>query len=352
MNIKDLIQRIEPSDPQALDAALAHWDSLAKPLGSLGVLESDITKICTLKQTDSPRLEKRTLFVICADNGVIAQGVSQSDESVTEAVAAALGEGISTVNYMADTAGCTVIPVDAGMKAENTPRGVLPMKIRRGTADMTTGPAMTREDCEDAILKGAELVHIEHVNGTDVILLGEMGIGNTTTSTAVASVLLDKSPGELAGRGAGLSDDGLKRKIRAIEAAISINHPDSSDPVDILSKVGGFDLAMLTGICLGAAVYRIPVILDGVITNTAALCAVRLCADTRNALIASHVSSEPAAELLLSALGLEPCINAGLHLGEGSGAVLALPLLDQAMAVYSSGHTFSHLGIDAYIHQN
>lgn len=352
MNIQDLIRKIEPSDPKALEAALAHWDSLAKPLGSLGVLESDITKICTLKRTDSPVLKKRTLFVVCADNGVIAQGVSQSDESVTEAVATALGEGISTINYMAKTAGCTVIPVDAGMKAVSTPRGVLSMKIRCGTDDMTKGPAMSRDECEQAILKGAELVHIEHTNGTDVILIGEMGIGNTTTSCAVDSVLLDKAPRELAGRGAGLSDEGLKRKIRAIETSIDVNQPDSSDPVDVLAKVGGFDLAMLTGICLGGAVYRIPVILDGVITNTAALCAVRLCPDTLQALIASHVSSEPAAELLLNTLGLDPCISAGLHLGEGSGAVLALPLLDQAMAVYSSGHTFSHLGIDAYVHQS
>lgn len=352
MDIKDLISKIEPSDPYARKAALAHWDSLAKPLGSLGVLESDITKICTLKRTDTPRLEKRTLFVICADNGVIAQGVSQSDESVTEAVASALGEGTSTINYMAKAACCTVIPVDAGMKAEETPKGVLSMKIRCGTSDMTAGPAMTRAECEQAIQNGAELVRGEQSKGTDIILLGEMGIGNTTTSAAVASVFLDKSPCELAGRGAGLSDEGLQRKITAIEAAISINRPDRKDPIDILSKVGGFDLAMLTGICLGAAVYRIPVILDGVITNTAALCAVRLCPDSCSALIASHVSSEPAAELLLSALGLEPIIQAGLHLGEGSGAVLALPLLDQALAVYSSGHTFSHLGIDAYVHQN
>ena len=351
MTIKELIQSIHPADPESGKQAVLHWDSLAKPLGSLGLLESSLTRIAALTGTPDIHLDKRTLLVLCADNGVIAQGVSQSDASVTEAVAAALGSGTSTVNYMANSAGCTVLPVDVGMVCRKDLPGVLNRKIRFGTDDITLGPAMSRENCEAMILSGAELVKEQKDAGCDILLLGEMGIGNTTTSAAVACVLLNEKPETMVGRGAGLSDAGLIRKTAAIRRAIELNRPDPNDPVDILAKAGGFDLAAMCGICLGAAAYRIPLILDGVITNTAALAAVRLCGDSKDALISSHLSTEPAAALLLNALGLQPLITAGLHLGEGSGAVLALSLLDQAMAVYASGHTFGHLGIDAYTPQ-
>ena len=265
-------------------------------------------------------------------------------------MAAALGRGDSTVNFMAKTANCTVLPVDIGM-LEPTPPGVQKEKRMPGTHDITLGPAMTRETCICAIEAGFRLAEKQIKTGADILLLGEMGIGNTTTSAAVASVLLHRSPEELTGRGAGLSNDGLQRKIHAIDRAIQKNRPNPEDPIDVLSKIGGLDLAALCGVCLGGARYQVPVLLDGVITNTAALCAVRLCPAVQGALIASHVSREPAAKLLLDALELQPCISAGLHLGEGCGAVLALPLLDQALAVYNSGHTFDALGIDAYVPQ-
>lgn len=414
MELERIISGIKAIPEGNLNTARRHWDTLAKPLGSLGVLEDDITRIAAMRGVDSATqtapdgselaalaLDRRMLLVFCSDNGVVSQGVSQSDASVTTAVAAALGRGDSTVNYMARAARCEVRPIDIGM-AEDTPTGVLNCKLQRGTADITQGPAMTRETCIRAIEAGARLAQeqarhaaettygtdVRHGaetrcgtdarlgaeircgidtphgtdtrydagirqdtdigQGTDILLLGEMGIGNTTTSAAVASALLGRSPEELAGRGAGLSLHGLERKIHVIETAIRVNGPDPSDPIDILSKVGGLDLAALCGACLGAASCHLPVLLDGVITNAAALCAVRLCPAVRDVLIASHVSQEPAARLLLEALGLEPLISAGLHLGEGSGAVLALPLLDQALAVYRSGHTFDALGIEAY----
>ena len=342
----EVIRNIGPKDPRAEQAARAHWNNMAKPLGSLGVLEEDVIRIAALTGREQVRLDRRLLFVICADNGVVARGVSQSDASVTAAVAAALGRGESTVNAMAEQARCRVIPVDAGM-AYPTPPGVLPEKILPGTGDITLGPAMTRAECRRAIDLGIRLAE----EPADILLLGEMGIGNTTTSAAVASVLLGRSPAEMAGRGAGLSRAGLGRKIAAIHRAMEVNRPDPADPVDVLAKVGGLDLAVLCGICLGAAMRRVPVLLDGLITGAAALCAVGLCPEVRNALIASHVSAEPAARLLLEALELEPCISAGLRLGEGTGAVMALSLLDQALAVYHSGHTFGHLGIDAYMPQ-
>ena len=187
--------------------------------------------------------------------------------------------------------------------------------------------------------------------GAAIIATGEMGIGNTTTSSALASVLLGRSPSDVTGRGAGLSDHGLARKIAAIERAVSVNHPDPSDPIDALSKVGGLDIAGLCGIFLGGALYRVPVVIDGFISGTAALCAARLRPGAKFAMLPSHVSAEPAGRLLLRALGLTPLITAGMRLGEGSGAVAALPLLDMALAVYHSGQTFSRLGIDAYTPQ-
>ena len=350
MTIEEIISRIRPSDSLAEEAALSRWDGLAKPLGSLGTLENDITRIAGLTGRVDIRLEKRTLLVFCADNGVVRQGVSQSDHTVTTAVASALGRGDSTVCNMARKAACDVFPVDIGME-DDTPSGVLPRKVCAGTRDISIDPAMSREQCVKAILTGVELAGQQAEAGTDILLLGEMGIGNTTTSSVVTSVLLGREPEEVTGRGAGLSDTGLQQKIRMIRRALEVNRPDPADPIDVLQKVGGLDLAALCGVCLGGALYRLPVLLDGVITNAAALCAVRLCRSVRDALIASHVSAETAALLLLDALELEPCISAGLRLGEGSGAVLALPLLDQALAVYNSGHTFDDLGIDAYTHQ-
>lgn len=348
MKLDEIIAGIPKIPAERYRAARQHWDTLAKPLGSLGVLEENVTKIAAL--SGKRQLSRRALLVFCSDNGVVAQGVSQSDASVTTAVAAALGRGDSTVNFMAKTANCTVLPVDIGM-LEPTPPGVQKEKRMPGTHDITLGPAMTRETCIQAIETGFRLAEAQIKTGADILLLGEMGIGNTTTSAAAASVLLHQSPEILTGRGAGLSNNGLQRKIRAIDRAIQVNQPNPEDPIDVLRKIGGLDLAALCGVCLGGARYQVPVLLDGVITNTAALCAVRLCPAVQGALIASHVSQEPAAKLLLDALELQPCISAGLHLGEGSGAVLALPLLDQALAVYNSGHTFDALGIDAYVPQ-
>ena len=348
MNLQTVLEGIRPAEDAAREQARARWNSLAKPLGSLGDLEEAVIRIAGVTGTPDVSLEKRTLLVLCADNGVVARGVSQSDASVTAAVAAALGAGASTVNHMAKDARCAVRPVDIGMVAHDRIPGVEDLAVRPGTADIAAGPAMTEAECVLAMETGIDLVRREKEAGTDILLAGEMGIGNTTTSCAVTSVLLGREPAELAGRGAGLSDEGLARKIEAIRTALQVNRPDASDPVDVLRKVGGLDLAGLCGLCLGGAYYRLPVLLDGFISCAAALCAVRLCPAAGDALLASHVSAEPAARLLLEALGRKAPVTAGLRLGEGGGAVAALKLLDTALSVYNSGHTFAHLGIEAY----
>ena len=335
-----------------MNEARNRWDSLAKPLGSLGLLEEAVIKIAALTGNAEVHLNSRALLVLCADNGVVAQGVTQTDSSVTAAVARALGMGTSTVNYMARVANCRVVPVDMGVLDFPGAPGVLDRRVRSGTADITQESAMNREECVRAIETGMELVREQRETGADILATGEMGIGNTTTSSAVASVLLGLPPVEVTGRGAGLSDAGLARKIAAIERAISVNRPDPADPVDVLSKVGGLDLAGLCGVFLGGAKYRLPILVDGFISAVAALCAVRLWPEAGWAMLASHVSAEPAGRLVLDELGLKPLITAELRLGEGSGAVAALPLLDMALAVYHSGHTFDKMGMEAYTPQS
>lgn len=347
----NLLAAIAPPDPKAEAAARQHWDSLAKPLGSLGLLEDAVVKIAALTGKVQVSLGKRMLVVFCADNGVVAQGVTQTDSSVTAAVACSLARGSSTVCPMARAARCEVLPVDVGILNFPGYAGVLNRRVQNGTGDISLGPAMSREACIQAMLAGAELAREQKQAGVDILAGGEMGIGNTTTSSAVASVLLGVEPERVTGRGAGLSTDGLARKVEAIRRAIAVNAPDPQDPVDVLSKVGGLDLAALCGFYLGCARYRVPVLLDGLISTVAALCAVRLCPDARGALLSSHVSAEPAGKMVLEALGLEPLITAQMRLGEGSGAVAALPLLDLALAVYGGGQTFGELGIEAYTPQ-
>lgn len=351
MTLEQTLSQLKGADPAVYEKAIAQWDGLAKPLGSLGSLETAIARIAAVTGTSEVSLKKRRLVVLCADNGVICQGVSQSDESVTRAVTAALGEGTSTVNYMARQAACEVLPVDLGVKDFSPHPGVLSRRVRNGTADISAGPAMSRAECVQAIQTGIALARQAKEEGVDILLTGEMGIGNTTTSCAVASVLLGQDPSRLVGRGAGLSDAGLVRKTAAIRRAISINTPDPADPLDVLHKVGGLDLAGLCGLCLGGALTGLPVLLDGFISCVAALCAVRLCPKAGDALLASHLSAEPGARLVLEALGLVGFLQAGLHLGEGTGAVAALPLLDVALSVYRSGHTFHTMGLAPYTPQ-
>ncbi len=351
MTLQQLINGINGPDLQAERAAEAHWATLAKPLGGLGNLEKAVTKMAALTGDAELMVDDPVLMVFCADNGVVRQGVSQSGSDVTTAVAEALGKGKSTVNTMAAVCGCRVLPVNIGMAAEQTPDGVLDLCLRCGTGDISTEPAMTVAECEQAILCGAELVRQQKEAGTRLILLGEMGIGNTTTTAALSCALLKQPPEMMTGRGAGLSDTGLERKRRAVQKALELHQPEGQTVTELLAGLGGLDLVAMCGACLGGAYYRIPVLLDGVISCAAALCAVRLCPTVWHALLASHVSREPAAALLLRELELEAFITADLHLGEGTGAVLALPLLQQTMAVYHSGHTFGHLGIEAYTPQ-
>lgn len=352
MNLRQLLDSITPPDQSARAQAHQNWANCAKPLDSLGLLETALEDIAALTGSAQIELSPRAVLVFCADNGVVAQGVTQTDSSVTGIVAHNLAAGRTSVCRMAAVAGCQVIPVDMGVLDFDSDPGVLDRRVGNGTADMTQGPAMTRTQAEQAILAGAELVRQYAQQGVKLFATGEMGIGNTTTSSAVASVLLDRPPVQMTGRGAGLSDEGLRRKIAAIETAITLNKPNPKDPVDVLAKVGGFDIAAMCGAFLGGAAFGVPVLADGFISTVAALCAVRLCPLASKAVLASHVSAEPAGRLLLNALEKQPLITAGMRLGEGTGAVAAMPLLDMARAVYAECYTFAQGGIEAYTPQS
>ena len=332
---------------QAAQAARRRWYSVAKPLDSLGILEDMVVKLAGIQGTERVDIARRCCLTFCADNGVVAEGVTQVDSSVTTAVARSIARGTGNICQMAKVARCDVFAVDVGMlEAADDPR-VIDRRVASGTKNIACGPAMTREECLQAIVAGEEMVREMAQRGYTLIATGEMGIGNTTTASAVACALTGAEVMRMTGRGAGLSDEGLQRKRAAVERALQVNRPDPNDALDVLMKVGGFDICAMAGAFLGGAKYGVAVLVDGFISSVAALCARRMLPEAGDFMLASHVSREPAGALMLEALDLQPVIFAGMALGEGTGAVAVMPLLDMALAVYQ-GTTFDDIAVEAY----
>lgn len=346
MNLKNILTKIVPANQEIYEACENRFDKIAKPVGSLGKLETLVERIAAASDTVEVDISKKCVLVFCADNGVLAQGVAQSTHDVTTAIARSLVRQTTSVSVMAKACGADVFPVDMGMvdKVE----GLADYSVKSGTDDISKGPAMSREEAVQAICTGIELAGLRAKEGYRLIATGEAGIGNTTTSSAILSVLLEKPAAEVTGRGSGLTDKGLLRKQRTIELAIRVNQPNKEDVVDLLSKVGGFDIAAMTGAFLGGALYHVPVIMDGFISQVAALCAVRLCPAVMGYILPSHISAEPAGRMLMKALGFEPIIHGNMRLGEGTGAVALMPLLDMAVAVYRNAATFDDIEVEAY----
>lgn len=345
IRLKEMIDAVRPLDRKAMDAARGRWNSIAKPLYGLGKLEDVIVQIAGITGDADVRLEKRGLIVMCADNGVVEEGVTQTGQEVTAIVAENFLSGDTSAAIMCEKAGVRLFPIDIGMAADTKVPG---RKIRYGTGNIAKEPAMSREEALQAVMYGIRLVKERKEEGYQILCTGEMGIGNTTTSSAVACVLLSRSAGEMTGRGAGLDQAGLDRKIRVVQAAIERNRPDPSDSLDIVSKVGGLDLAGLLGVYLGGAYFRIPVVVDGFISAVAALLAVRMCPPAGEFLLASHTSGEPGTKRVMEAMGLHPGLDLGMCLGEGTGAVAFLPVLDMACAVYQRMGTFTDNQIEDY----
>lgn len=343
------IQQIRPIDQAYQAICQRHWDGVAKPLGGLGRLEQLISQIGGIQRTEQIVLDKKAVAVLCADNGVVAEGVSQCGQEVTATIARLAAQGKASVNAMAAAAGADVFAVDLGVAADLQEEANLwNRKIACGTKNFARERAMTEVQARQAILTGINLAGQFKKLGYQIVAAGEGGIGNTTTTAAVACALLQLPPAQLAGRGAGLSATGLQHKIAVIEQALALHRPQADDVLDVLSAVGGFDIAAMVGLFLGGGLYGLPVVLDGVISAVAALCAVRLAPACKGYLLPSHLSSEPAAAVILDELQLEPILHGGFHLGEGTGAVALFPLLDLALAVYRQNTTFASIQMEAY----
>lgn len=346
MTLDEAVKKVRPLDEKAMEGARKRWDSIAKPLHSLGELENMLIQIAGITGTPEVRVEKKAVVAMCADNGVVEEGVTQTGQEVTAVVAENFLEGTTTCCVMCRQCGAELFPVDVGMVTDTKVRTDL--KVAYGTRNMTREPAMTRDQAIRGIEAGIAMAEELKEKGYQVLATGEMGIGNTTTSSAVAAVLLGKPVEDMTGRGAGLTSEGLVRKINAIKKAIALNNPDRSDAIDVLAKVGGLDIAGMAGVFIGGAALGMPVVMDGFISCVSALIAIKICPQVSDHIIASHVSKEPAAQLILKELGKEAIIHAGMCLGEGTGAVALFPMMDLSCAVYNSMSTFGDINVEQY----
>lgn len=338
-----LVREVLPLDRSAMTAAEEYQARLAKPPGSLGRLEEISIQLAGITGRVHNALNKKQLLVFAADNGVVAEGVSSAPQSVTKQQTINLMRGKTGAAVLAKHFGCGLTVCDVGVNADIYESAVLNRKIAYGTQNICTGPAMTREQTLQAILTGAE---IARTVDADVIGVGEMGIGNTTTSSAVLAVLLGTDVEAVTGRGGGITEESFRKKKAVIRTAIEVNRPDRDDFVGVLSKVGGFDLAAMCGAFLGAAAARRPAVIDGLISAAAALCAVRLCPNVRGYLVPSHASFEIGYRLAMEAMDLHPLFDLGMRLGEGSGCPLAFQVLDAACAVINDMATFDEASIN------
>lgn len=348
MNLEQTIERIQPLCEESMKGARHRFSNIAIPLGSLGLLQDAIIQLAGIERRAKPEIGKRAVVVFCADNGVVAQGVTQCGQEVTAIVTENLSRKQTTVCLMAEKAGVDVIPVDIGVAVDVHGEKIRQRKIMYGTRDMTEEPAMTREQAIRAIEVGISMAEECRENGYQLLCVGEMGIGNTTSTAAVTAAMLSLPAEAVTGRGAGLSSEGLQRKVDAIKRALARHQPDPSDPIDVLHKVGGLDIAGMVGLYLGSAACGLPVVVDGVIACAAALLAARLCPAARGYMLVSHQSEEPAGAVLLRELNAKPFITAGMRLGEGTGAVAAVTLLDLALAPYLGMISFEEANVDAY----
>ncbi|PYG88000.1 nicotinate-nucleotide-dimethylbenzimidazole phosphoribosyltransferase [Ruminiclostridium sufflavum DSM 19573] len=346
-----LLNKIIPLDFESMELARIRLDRLTKPLGSLGRLEDMVVRLAGINSSVAPRADKKAIVVMCADNGVVEEGVSSCPKSVTAAVTCNFTRGITAVNVFSRLTNAKVVITDIGVDADITYTGILNRKIRKGTWNIAKGPAMTREEAIRGILTGIDIVRELKDEGINLLGTGEMGIGNTSTSSAVTAVLTDTPVDRLVGVGAGLSKEAYINKIEVIKKAIKINQPDSKDPVDVLAKIGGFDIAGLTGCFLGAAIHRIPILIDGFISAAAALAAVRISPAARDCMFTSHGSAEPGSEAVMKALDMEPVLNLNMRVGEGTGAALGFQLVDAALAAYTQMGTFDDARIEQYTPQ-
>lgn len=350
--LKTRLAAIRPADAAAMAQAHRRQAELAKPPGSLGQLETISVRLAGITGSVQNRMDKPRILVFAADNGVVAEGVSSAPQSVTLSQCLNMTRHKTGMSVLANCFACSLQVIDVGICSPGNHPGILDRKIRQGTGNICREPAMLPEETLQAVAVGMELVGQAAKDGVNAVGIGEMGIGNTTTSAAVLSALTNAEPEMVTGRGGGLTDQAFETKKQVIRRALELHRPDSADPLGVLCKVGGLDLAAMTGAFLGCAEMRIPAVVDGLISITAALCAVRLCPQVRDYLFLSHASYEIGYRLAARELEMEPCLLLGMRLGEGSGCPLMFQILKAACAVISDMATFSEAAIvDDYLEE-
>lgn len=344
--IETISARVAPPDEDAMEEARRRLDRLTKPRGSLGRLEELAVRVAGMTGRARQHLARKAVVLMAADHGVAREDVSAYPQSVTAQMVTNFLRGGAAINVLARRAGARVVVVDMGVAVELPGHpDLLTRKIAPGTRSIAQGPAMTREEVRAAIETGVEVAGEQIRQGAELLATGDMGIGNTTAASAIAAALLGRRVEEVTGRGTGLDDRGLARKVAVIERAIAVNRPDPRDPLDALTKLGGYEISGLVGVILKGAAERVPVVIDGFISGAAALVAVRLCPAARAYLLAAHRSAEPGHRAVLEALDLTPLLDLGLRLGEGTGAVLAMHLVDAALALLDEMATFEEAGV-------
>ena len=337
---------IRPMDTTSMAKAKERQDMLTKPTGSLGRLEQLSIQIAGIQGRPIPQIKQKAVIVMAADHGVAARGTSAYPQEVTAQMVLNFLRGGAGINVISRQVGARVIIVDMGVavKLEANP-GLLSRRIAAGTHDMSRGPAMTVAQAQQALETGIEIVTAEIKKGLDIVATGDMGIGNTTASSAICAIMTGKTIAEVTGRGTGLDNKQLQQKIRIINESIAFNKPESAKPLEVLAKVGGFEIGGLAGVILGAAAHRVPVVIDGFISGAAALIAAGLCPQSKDYMIAGHCSVEPGHKLLLQYLGLKPLLDMEMRLGEGTGAALAMSLAEISVRILNEMATFAEAGV-------
>jgi len=344
--ITSTIEKIRPLDRLAMEKARDRQDRLTKPPGSLGRLEELSIQLAGIQGKSPPRIREKAVVVMAGDHGVVAEKIGNWPQEVTAQMVANFLRGGAGINVVARHVGARVIVVDMGVAAEiGQDANLVSRKVGSGTQNMARGPAMTAEQAAKAVETGIELMAKETGRGLDIAGTGDMGIGNTTASSAICAVMTGRPVAEVTGLGTGLTDEQLKHKIAVIERAISANRPEPKNPMEVLTKVGGFEIGGLVGVMLGAAARRVPVVIDGFISGAAALIASALSPGVKDYLIAAHLSAEPGHRVLLEHLGLEPLLSLNMRLGEGTGAGLGIFLAEVAAGVLADMATFGEAGV-------
>ncbi|WP_028610935.1 nicotinate-nucleotide--dimethylbenzimidazole phosphoribosyltransferase [Paenibacillus harenae] len=345
LKLEETVKRIPPFDEASAALAERHSDGLTKPPGSLGKLEAAARQLAGITGELWPDLSRKAVIVMAGDHGVCEEGVSAFPQSVTPQMVMNFLHGGAAVNVLARQADAAVVCVDIGVNADLEHERLISRKIVRGTANMAKQPAMTREEALLAILAGIEIVEQQVQQGYRLFATGEMGIGNTTASAALTTVLTGLRPEKSVGRGTGINDESWKNKVAVVKRAIEVNGPDPSDPVDVLAKVGGAEIAGLVGVIIGAAANRCPVVIDGYISSAAALVASRIAEQTKPFMLASHLSQEQGHSKLLQSIGLSPMMQLEMRLGEGTGAVLCFHFINAALLLMKEMATFESAGV-------